>query len=110
MNRPTPRKSSLAGTNPITSPVPFLPPAEATSPKDKQNHQPQPGKKPYPHKVSFYQDRQDTDRVRGAFLHTTTTPEGARSLSEFIDRAVMTYVQQLERKYNGGEPFPGVRA
>ena len=67
-----------------------------------------PGTK-YPPKVSFYQDREDTDRVRGAILHTMTT-EGSRSLSQFINKAVMAEVERLERKYNGGKPFPPVGA
>ena len=60
-------------------------------------------------KVSFYQERADTDRIRGAILHTMAT-EGSRSLSQFINQAVMAEVERLERKYNGGQPFPAVGA
>jgi hypothetical protein len=63
----------------------------------------------YPPKVSFYQDRDDTDRVRGAILNTMPY-EGARTLSQFIQRAVMAEVERLEAKYNGGKPFPPVGA
>ena len=63
----------------------------------------------YPPKVSFYQDPEDTDRVRGAILHTMAA-EGPRSLSQFINKAVMTEVERLERKYNDGAPFPAVGA
>ena len=63
----------------------------------------------YPPKVSFYQDPEDTARVRGAILHTMTT-EGARNLSQFIHQAVMAEVERLEAKYNGGQPFPPVEA
>lgn len=63
----------------------------------------------YPPKVSFYQAREDTDRVRGAILHTMAS-EGPRSLSQFINGAVMAEVERLERKYNGGQPFPPVGA
>ena len=101
MTRPAPRKSSLVGSNPITS----LPAEPAVHEADQR---PQPKKK-YPAKVSFYQAREDTDRVRGAILHTMAT-EGARSLSQFIHQAVMTEVERLERKYNGGKPFPPVGA
>jgi hypothetical protein len=59
--------------------------------------------------VSFYQDPEDTDRMRAALLHTLVT-EGSRSLSQFIHNAVMTEVIRLERKYNNGEPFPPVGA
>lgn len=63
----------------------------------------------YRPKVSFYQDPADTDRVRGAILHTMAT-EGPRTLSQFIDRAVMAEVVRLEKKHNGGQPFPPVGA
>lgn len=61
------------------------------------------------HKVSFYQDPADTDRVRGAILHTMTT-EGNRNLSQFVNDAVMAKVTELEAKYNHGEPFPAMGA
>ncbi|PLC10653.1 hypothetical protein AUQ48_17280 [Kocuria flava] len=117
MGRPAPRKSSLAGSTPVTpppaepaptAPAPQAPaapaaeerPAAAASEKKKSK---------YPPKVSFYQDPADTARVRGAILHTQVT-EGPRSLSDFINSAVMAEVQRLEAKYNGGQPFPGVGA
>lgn len=59
--------------------------------------------------MSFYQDPQDTARVRGAILHTQVT-EGSRSLSQFIHQAVMAEVTRLERKHNGGKPFPRIAA
>jgi len=58
-------------------------------------------------KVSFYQDPEDTARARAALLNTLTT-EGNRSLSEFIDRAVMAEVERLERKHNNGKPWESV--
>jgi len=118
-NRPAPRKSSLAGSSPVappaqpaTTPAPPVveaaqqptseaPPAAAASPAR--------AKPKYPPKVSFYQDPEDTARVRGAILHTMTT-EGARNLSQFIHQAVMAEVERLEAKYNGGQPFPPVEA
>lgn len=125
-NRPTPRKSSLAGSSPVTPPQAAAP---APEPADVRPPQPQaagPAKQPratapatdkaptktkpkYPPKVSFYQDPEDTARVRGAILHTMTT-EGARNLSQFINQVVMAEVERLEAKYNGGEPFPAVGA
>ena len=63
----------------------------------------------HPNKVSFYQEPEDTARLRGAVLHTMV-PEGHRSLSQFVIRAVMKEVQRLEEKYNGGKPFPAVVA
>lgn len=117
-DRPTRRKSSLTGANPVApansansaspaEPVPTAePPQRARSTSSRADSQPP---RKYPPKVSFYQDPADTSRVRGAILHTMTT-EGARSLSQFIDRAVMTEVERLEAKYNAGKPFPPVAA
>ncbi|MGZ0069453.1 ParB family protein [Microbacterium arborescens] len=62
-----------------------------------------------PAKVSFYQDRDKTDRIRGAILHTMTS-EGVRSLSQFLDAAAMKAVERLEAKHNNGKPFPPVAA
>ncbi|MFC5931530.1 hypothetical protein D6T64_04150 [Cryobacterium melibiosiphilum] len=121
--RPAPRKSSLTGSSPIAPPPPAA--AEPTAPAVAEVEHPTPapkaksspaaepattgsGKK-YPHKVSFYQDAADTARIRGAILHTQVS-EGSRSLSQFIDHAVMEKVAALEAKYNGGEPFPAIGA
>lgn len=115
-DRPTRRKSSLTGANPVAPAEPSpaaepetraAEPAPQSSSTTNQAESPRPRK--YPPKVSFYQDPADTARVRGAILHTMTT-EGARSLSQFIDRAVMTEVERLEAKYNAGKPFRPVAA
>jgi hypothetical protein len=116
MGRPAPRKSSLAGRTPVTPP-PADPAPDDTAPQapaapavQEQPTAPAPEKKSkYPPKVSFYQDPADTARVRGAILHTQVA-EGTRSLSDFINNAVMAEVQRLEAKYNDGQPFPGVGA
>jgi hypothetical protein len=47
--------------------------------------------------------------VRGALLHTQVA-EGTRSLSDFVNTAVMAEVHRLEAKYNDGRPFPAVGA
>lgn len=67
------------------------------------------GPKKYPHKVSFYQAREDTERMRGAVI-ATRLQEGHRGLSDFIDATVMAEVKRLEDKYNDGNPFPPVEA
>ncbi len=113
-NRPAPRKSSLAGSSPVAPPAqPAAAPApSAVDPAPAQPVAPSStakAKPKYPPKVSFYQDPEDTARVRGAILHTMTT-EGARTLSQFIHQAVMAEVERLEAKYNGGQPFPAVGA
>lgn len=115
MSRPAPRKSSLAGSSPVTPPA--TAPAEPAPSPAVGTHAtaapaaepPAAGKKKYAHKVSFYQDSEDTARVRGAILYTMTT-EGNRNLSQFVNRAVMAEVERLEAKYNGGQPFPPVGA
>ena len=111
--RPAPRRSSLAGQSPIAPPTPPTQEEPETAPPgaERQEEAPRPRKKAtkYRHKVSFYQDPEDTGRVRGAILHTMTT-EGPRTLSQFINDAVMAEVERLEAKYNGGKPFPSVGA
>lgn len=113
--RPAPRRSNLAGANPVAptteTPTPATPPAPAAQPAAS----PRPSTRAtaagskYRHKVSFYQETEDTDRVRGAILHTMVS-EGTRTLSQFINQAVMAEVERLEAKYNAGAPFPPVGA
>lgn len=67
------------------------------------------GERKFPHKVSFYQAPEDTARMRAALMHTQGN-EGGRSLSAFIQAAVMRETERLERKYNDGQPWAGVDA
>ncbi|WP_316313610.1 ParB family protein [Clavibacter michiganensis] len=83
------------------APAPVSPPPIAASAP------PAPAVKPPRTKVSFYSHPDDADRARGAFLHTQIQ-EGHRTLSGFIDSAVMDKVKQLEERYNAGKPFPAV--
>lgn len=121
--RPVHRKSSLQGSNPVAPSVPptteQAPPALVAAPRltaaNSATSTTAPAlpvgegrKKPKP-KVSFYQDPEDTARMRGALKHTQVA-EGSRSLSDFIDRAVMAEVERLEARYNNGEPFESVAA
>ena len=106
MNRPAPRKSSLSGASPVTPPVsaPELEqPAPAPTPEpaaaapaaaapSRPTVKKAGGK--YPPKVSFYQDPADTDRIRGAILHTMSM-EGYRNLSQFLNQAAMEKVAEL---------------
>lgn len=106
------RKSSLTGANPVAPAAedraqPTPEPVATEQPVHPAEGGPRPRK--YPPKVSFYQDPEDTARVRGAILHTQLT-EGSRSLSAFINHAVMAEVERLEAKYNGGKPFPAIGA
>lgn len=122
--RPERRRSSLSGSNPI-APVPAAAPAPTSAPAPEPtqavaapasaaplDETPAAAAKPrskYPPKVSFYQEREDTDRIRGAIMHTIPY-EGTRTLSQFISKAVMAEVERLEAKYNDGQPFPRVGA
>ena len=124
--RPERRRSSLSGTSPIApppaaEPAPVSPPAPepqpaapaaAPAPAAPVDEIPAAAAKPrskYPPKVSFYQEREDTDRIRGAIMHTIPY-EGTRTLSQFLSGAAMKEAERLEAQYNGGKPFPRVGA
>lgn len=116
--RPERKRSTLSGRNPIApaaetpqeapaaapAPVALVTPADSVT--EPQAAAPKKRTK-YPPKVSFYQDRDKTDRIRGAILYTIPY-EGVRSLSQFLDGAAMKEVERLEAKYNNGKPFPPV--
>lgn len=123
MNQPTRRKSSLSGANPV-DPAPEPPavattttravepaqPATTTRDGSRQGASSQPKQqRKYPPKVSFYQDPEDTARLRAAYRHTLANTAD-RSLSDFIQRVVMAEVERLEGQYNGGKPFPSMGA
>ena len=100
----------------IAIPTPFAEPevddeveAEAEEVNEDVLQHPESAPRKHPNKVSFYQEPEDTARLRGAVLHTMVA-EGHRSLSQFIIRAVMKEVQRVEDKYNDGKPFPAVAA
>lgn len=124
--RPAARKSALSATSPVDPPTPETTPA-AEPPATPPTHEPaptadaaeepttpppaeKPARRKYPHKMSFYQDPEDSDRVRSAIEATKGTPDRAKSFSEFVSRVVMAEVERLETKYNGGEPFPHIGA
>lgn len=118
--RPERRRSTLSGRNPIApaaeaaqeppaaAPAPTAPAAPAESVTEPQAAAPKKRSK-YPPKVSFYQEQEDTDRIRGAIMHTIPY-EGVRTLSQFLSGAAMKEVERLERQYNNGKPFPPVGA
>lgn len=115
-SRPAPRRSSLSGSTPvappIAAPVPEETPAPAPATAPPAAVQVRAGeetapsgerKRKYPPKVSFYQDPEDTRRVRAAVKATRED----RNLSKFIHDVVMAEVERLEQLHNGGRPFPG---
>lgn len=118
--RPERKRSTLSGRNPIApapeapqepaaaAPAPAAPARPAESVTEPQAAAPKKRSK-YPPKVSFYQEQEDTDRIRGAIMHTIPY-EGVRSLSQFLSGAAMKEVERLERQYNDGKPFPPVGA
>lgn len=111
MNRPTPRKSTLSGRTPAAPADAPSAPAEITeaTPTAVTTQTAAKPKPKNPPKVSFYQDPDDTARLRAAFAHTHAT-EGYRSMSDMIDRAVMAEVARLENQHNGGQPWQPVSA
>ena len=118
--RPERKRSTLSGRNPIApapeapqepvaaAPAPAAPATPAESVTEPQAAAPKKRSK-YPPKVSFYQEQEDTDRIRGVIMHTIPY-EGVRSLSQFLSGAAMKEVERLERQYNDGKPFPPVGA
>ena len=56
-----------------------------------------------------YFTEDEAGQVRAAFLAAGHL-EGDASVSDFIVRASMREVKRLQRKYNGGKPWPPVKA
>ncbi|OAD97688.1 hypothetical protein [Arthrobacter sp. OY3WO11] len=57
-----------------------------------------------------YYTEEQAEQVRAAFLEAGQPEEGDASVSDFIVRASMREVKRLQRKYNGGKPWPPVQA
>lgn len=101
-----PRKSGLARSGlsavrpqetPSQTAATQAAPADTKQPKAKQQ------------KVGFYQHPEDAARMRGCFEETRTkSREGDRSLSDFIQKAIMAEVERRETLYNNGQPFEAV--
>lgn len=121
--KPEPRRSSLSAEHPYAPPqevglgvevAPSTPALAATprstpdaaSPAVKRQAEPKGGdKKP----MSVRATLSDQARIRAAFM-ATNSAERHGSLSDFITRAALEKVAQLERQYNDGEPWPAVDA
>lgn len=60
---------------------------------------------------SIYIRESYLERMRAAVysLAAFHPEEGVESLSDLVEEPVLKYVKQLEKKYNGGEPFPPVK-
>lgn len=107
MSRPTPRRSSLAGTSPVAPPEPPAPTAEATPAApvaEPASAGTRARRASGGNKVSFYQSTEDAARMRAAILNTQAQT-GVRGLSDFIARACLAEVERLDREYNAGKPW-----
>lgn len=107
MTQPARRRSSLSGTSPV---APVQPAAEpvvvAPAQPTEQPARPRRASQSK-HKLSIYQDPEDTARLRAAYRHTFAA---SRSFSDFIGGILMAEVERLEAEHNGGQPFQGVGA
>jgi len=114
MNRAAPRKSSLAGTSALTPP-PVAPPqpepattpepvsvpvvkAAAVAPAPSASRETGTGR------MAYYVDKDTSGRIRTAFL-AGRSRYGWRSLTDFQLETVMKRVEELEKEFNGGQPF-----
>jgi hypothetical protein len=97
---PTPEPQAAAPIAPASTTVPAVDAAPTGTDKPRSKYSPE---------VSFYRSTEDTDRIRGAIMHTIPY-EGTRTLSQFLSGAAMKEVERLEAQYNGGKPFPRVGA
>lgn len=100
-NRPSPRKSALAGASPLQPQKPTSAPQES-APQGSDGNEAEPVTTRT--KVSFYAPAHLVDRLRAATLQTMTT-EGHSSISELITNALETEISRLEKKHNSGKPF-----
>lgn len=57
---------------------------------------------------SYYVEDEWHFRLRNAQWHTQTQDGGYDSISEAVNAALQTIVEDLEATYNGGEPFPDI--
>lgn len=52
---------------------------------------------------------EDADQVRAVF-EAAGAQEGYSSISEMIEAATLRELKRIQRKYNAGQPWPGVAA
>lgn len=56
--------------------------------------------------VSVYLQRKNVDDGKDATMALMAHPDGPKSWSDFVDKAVAAHVKTLTEKYNDGQPFP----
>lgn len=117
MNRPAPRKSSLAGTSALTPPAAAIPTPVVPAPAAAEPAAVAPAvagvtrpaasatEKPGIRRMNYYVDStEQSGRIRTAYL-LGRAKYGWRSLTEFQLETIMERVEALEAELNDGEPF-----
>jgi len=120
MNRPAPRKSSLAGTSALTPPAAVTPAPAASAPSAPAATEPaaaappvarvsrpaaSTSEKPGVRRMNYYvESTEQGGRIRTAYL-VGRARYGWRSLTEFQLETIMERVEALEAELNNGEPF-----
>jgi hypothetical protein len=56
-------------------------------------------------RMTVYISEEVQEALRAAVYWTNNQPEGYSNLSDLLEEAGLEKVRELERKYNGGEPF-----
>lgn len=102
------RKSSLdrpaAAPRDVWEQKPESPaPADPEPAAKDASHQPRAQKKKRP-KVSFYADEDEQARANAAWLHTAGHT-GHKTLTSFLETAMIKYARELEREHNDSKPF-----
>lgn len=83
--------------------------AKTTTPKAKSSTTAQTPQEATPKvKASFYGDSATIDRMREAFTRNKID-EDYESFSDFIIQAALKETQRLEKKYNNGQPYQGIK-
>lgn len=119
-NKPEPRRSVFSASahplRPDEAPVAALEepnrPQEASESTARKSA-PEKGKKAKEavvpkRKASFYGDAASLNRMREAFTRNQLD-EGYESFSDFIMQAALKETSRLEKKYNAGNPYGGVK-
>lgn len=113
MNRPARRTSSLGTAHPAApspiEPAPAPAPPRAEAVLEKSETAPERGKKKRANTATFYVDPETVARARGAYRYTQG-PEGYRSFSDFVVRALEAETARVEAKYNNGQQFDALEA
>lgn len=113
MNRPARRTSSLGTAHPAApspiEPAPAPAPPREDALPEKSETAPGRGKKKRANTATFYVDPEIVARARGAYRYTQG-PEGYRSFSDFVVRALEAETARVEVKYNNGQQFDALEA